>query len=108
MLTPTIAGKSFDPLSVPRLPARLDVDQTARLLGFAAHDIPLLVRAKLLQPLGKPAPNAPKYFSSVAIEELHSNQNWLSAATKAVSQYWKTKRERLQQQTQPAGAATAF
>jgi len=35
------------------------------LLGFQEHDITPLVAAKLLTPLGKPAPNAPKYCAAI-------------------------------------------
>jgi len=51
-------------LTCNRLPARINVEQTAFLLGFAEHDIPILVRKKLLKPLGDPASNAPKYFAT--------------------------------------------
>ena len=43
-----------------KLPARIDAMQAARLLGFAEHDIPILVSAKLLTPLGTPAKSAVK------------------------------------------------
>ena len=33
------------------------------LLGFQEHDIALLVAAKLLVPLGRPAPDAPNDFA---------------------------------------------
>ena len=46
------------------LPARLDVAATAKLPGFAEHDIQILMRAQRLTPLGKPTRNAPKWFSS--------------------------------------------
>ena len=57
-----------DLLSLRRLPARLNYFQTAAVLGFSEHDIPVIVRAKLLKPLGKPAPNAPKYFAAHEVE----------------------------------------
>ena len=38
--------------------SRVDGRQAASLLGFQPHDIPVLVAAKLLQPLGKPVANA--------------------------------------------------
>jgi hypothetical protein len=41
------------------LPARLDVMATAKLLGFAEHDIQILMAVDKLTPLGDPAPNAP-------------------------------------------------
>ena len=50
-------------LNVRRLPARLNAEQTAALLGLSSHDIPVLVSAKLLRPLGKPVPNAAKWFA---------------------------------------------
>ena len=40
------------------LPARLDVVVTAKLLGFAEHDIPVLAAAGKLTPLGDPAERA--------------------------------------------------
>ena len=47
------------------LPARLDVVATAKLLGFAEHDIQILMAVGKLTPLGGPAPNAPKSFAAV-------------------------------------------
>jgi hypothetical protein len=84
-------------LTCVRLPARLDVQQTAQLLGFMEHDIPVLIRARLLRPLGNPEPNAHKYFSGAEIEALVRDRNWLDRATKAVSQNWKEKNNRRHQ-----------
>ncbi len=81
-------------LNVFRLPARLDARQTASLLGFQAHDIPVLVAAKLLDPLGKPVPNAPKYFATCVLEELRCNPDWLDRASRAVSRHWRAKNGR--------------
>ena len=47
------------------LPARLDVAQTSKLLGFGEQDIQILMSAGKLTPLGDPAPNAPKWFAAV-------------------------------------------
>ena len=46
------------------LPARLDAASAAKLLGFAEHDIQVLLRTGKLTPLGDPAPNAPKWFAA--------------------------------------------
>ena len=73
-----------------RLPARLDVHQTARLLGFSDHDISVLMRAKLLCPLGKPAPNAPKFFAAVDIEGHSKDRDWLNKATTAIARHWRS------------------
>jgi hypothetical protein len=57
-------------LTCVRLPARLDVGQSAALLGFATHDIAVLVSEKLLNPLGKPSRNGHKFFSSAELVAL--------------------------------------
>jgi hypothetical protein len=48
----------------------------AKLLGFAEHDVPILMAAKRLIPLGYPAPNAPKWFAAVEILRLATNPDW--------------------------------
>ncbi|MGA9450911.1 MAG: hypothetical protein WBW41_06155 [Verrucomicrobiia bacterium] len=76
------------------LPARLNANETAKLLGFAEHDIPVLTAAKLLDPLGTPAPNAPKFYARVVVLEHANNVRWLDKATRAIGKYWQTKRAR--------------
>ena len=49
-------------LFVPRLPARLDVNQVADILGFLPREIVILLKEGLLKPLGKPAQNGHKFF----------------------------------------------
>ena len=79
---------------VDSFPARLDVIQTARLLGVGDHDIPILVAVKLLTPLGSPANNAPKYFAKITVMEHAGDVRWLDKATRCIGRYWKAKRER--------------
>lgn len=74
------------------LPARLDVAATAKLLGFAEHDIPVLVASGRLAPLGDPAPNAPKWFCAVEVVQLATDREWLNRATKDISKHWRNKR----------------
>ena len=76
------------------LPARLDVSATAKLFGFAEHDIQILMSVGKLKPLGDPAPNAPKWFAAVEMIQLATDQEWLHKATKEISKYWRNKRER--------------
>ena len=78
-------------LNCHRLPARLNTSEVAILLGFQEHDIAPLVAAKLLTPLGKPAPNAPKYFAAVEIERCAQDPDWLSQATRALAKHWLRK-----------------
>lgn len=80
--------------AVRNLPARLSVAETAKVLGFAEHDIQILMAARKLTPLGDPAPNAPKWFAAVEVIQLATNKEWLNKATKEVSKYWRHKRER--------------
>jgi hypothetical protein len=82
------------------LPARLDVPGTAKLLGFADHDIQILMSLRKLVPLGDPAPNAPKWFAAIEVIQLAADREWLSKATRELSKYWRHKRER-QAKTQP-------
>jgi len=78
------------------LPGRLDVTQTAKLLGFGVHDIQILMAVGKLTPLGDPAPNAPKWFAAVELIRLAADQDWLHKATKEIAKYWRRKRERRQ------------
>lgn len=77
-----------------KVPARIDVATTARLLGVAEHDVPILIATKLLKPLGKPAPNAPKKFAAIEIIALAADKQWLDTVTRRLSEYWKTKKIR--------------
>jgi hypothetical protein len=78
------------------LPARLDVAETAKLLGFAVHDMQILMAVGKLTPLGEPAPNAPKWFAAVEMIRLATDQDWLHKATKEISKFWHSKRVRRQ------------
>jgi len=78
------------------LPARLDVAQTSKLLGFGEHDIQILMAVGKLTPLGDPAPNAPKWFAAVEMIQLAADREWLHKATKEIAKYWRDKRERRQ------------
>lgn len=89
-----VSRQPGDCLNLFRLPARLDGRQTASFLGFQPHDIPVLIAAKLLQPLGKPVANASKYFATCVLEELRSNPDWLDKASRTISRHWQAKNER--------------
>jgi hypothetical protein len=78
-------------LLLPHLPARLDMVQTAEILGFLPHEIPVLISSSLLKPLGRPAPNGHKYFCADEILELSHDRSWLDKATRAVAKCWQAK-----------------
>ena len=80
-------------LNLSRLPGRLTVQESAWLLGFKAHDIPVLVCHRLLQPMGTPAQNGEKYYSATQLERLSKDFGWLDLATATLTNYWKAKNE---------------
>jgi hypothetical protein len=76
-------------LFVPRLPARLDVNQVADILGFLPREIVILLKEGLLKPLGKPAQNGHKFFCTTEVSALAENREWLDKATRVVARHWK-------------------
>lgn len=82
-------------ISSPHLVGRLNVEEVALLLHFQVHDIPVLVKAGMLKPLGKPmAPNTVKYFAATEMVALARDPVWLSKATKIINDYWAEKTRR--------------
>ena len=75
----------------PGTPARVDAARAAKYLGVNAHDIPTLCRARLLKPLGSPAPSAPKYFATCELIRLANDVAWLDKATRAITQFCRNK-----------------
>lgn len=76
-----------DFLELRVIPGRLTLQEAAWLLGFQDHDIPILVRAKLLRPLGKPAPNGQKFFARKDLIELVNDSGWLDRASQTLIRY---------------------
>lgn len=68
-------------------------EQTAWVLNCQPHDVPVLVAARLLKPLGTPQPNSVKYFAAVNVIEFIKDRSWLAKMTNAVSQHWRTKNQ---------------
>ena len=77
------------------LPGRLTSVQAAWILGCAEHDMAILTAAGILKPLGKPAPNAPKFYALADVEEIRSTPKLLDKASAAIQEHWKKKRTRL-------------
>jgi hypothetical protein len=72
-----------------QLPARLTAEQAAWVLNCQPHDVPALVAARLLKPLGNPAPNSIKFFATVDVLELIKDRSWLAKMTSTISQHWQ-------------------
>src|ERR1017187_1849978 len=76
------------------LPARLLAGQVAKLLNCSTDDVAILVSAGKLRALGRPKPNAVKFFSSIELITLLADRDWLDDATKTIGQYWRRKNAR--------------
>ena len=72
-------------------PARLTAPEVAWVLNCQPHDVPVLVAARLLKPLGNPGPNTIKYFCAPEILELAKDRAWLGKVTNTISQHWRRK-----------------
>ncbi len=77
-------------LSIHRqIPARLNAEHVAWLLNCPPHDIPVLVGARLLKPLGNPPANGVKYFATMDVLELTQDRGWLNKATATLYARWQ-------------------
>ena len=72
-----------------QLPARLTAEQASWVINCQPHDVPILVAARLLKPLGNPPPNSVKFFASLELLEQIKDRAWLAKATNALNQHWQ-------------------
>ena len=72
-----------------QLPARLTAEQAAWVLNCQPHDVPILVAARLLKPLGNPPPNSVKFFTASELLEQVQDRTWLAKVTNALNQHWQ-------------------
>src|ERR1039457_5820179 len=70
-----------------QLPARLTAEQTAWVLNCQPADVPILVAARLLQPLGNPPPISVKYFAALELLEQVQDRTWLAKVTNTLNQH---------------------
>lgn len=61
------------------------------MLNCQAHEVPVLVVARPLKPLGNPQANSVKYYATVEVLDLAKDHTWLAKVTNAVGQHWKQK-----------------
>lgn len=76
------------------IPARLQSVQVAKLLNCSTDDFAILASAGKLRALGKPKPNAVKYFSFIELITMLADRDWLDEATKTIGQFWRRKNAR--------------
>ena len=72
-----------------QIPARLTAEQAAWVLNCQRHDVPILVAARLLKPLGNPPPNSVKFFAALEVLEQVKDRTWLAKVTNALNPHWQ-------------------
>ncbi len=72
-----------------QLPARLTAEQAGWVLNCQSHDIPALISARLLKPLGNPSQNSTKYFATADVLEVSKDRAWLVKISNTISQHWQ-------------------
>ena len=89
-----VTAQQTEFLSWKVVPARLDATQAAWFLGFDPHEIPRLVAAGLLKPLGHPARNSTKFFATETLEQFRRDEKWLARASDAIATYGRERNAR--------------
>jgi hypothetical protein len=74
-----------------KFPVFLTKKKVAEALGIATHNIPPLVRAGLLKPLGRPGRYCVKHFSRDALAEKFASPEWLDKVVAAIHRHWRRK-----------------
>jgi hypothetical protein len=107
-----MTNDKFQLLNVRRPPGRLNTEDAGVYLGFAVHEMRLLMAAGLISPLGSPLPSGVKYFSSSEIERLRCDVSWLTKASDCIASAWQLKnqksreKEELQQKAKTSSEST--
>jgi hypothetical protein len=70
------------------VPARLTAEQAAWVLNCQPHDVPVLVAARLLKPLGNPTQNSIKFFATTELLESIKDRAWLAKVTATIQLHW--------------------
>jgi hypothetical protein len=89
-----------------KLPVCITKEKIAGVLGIATHNIPPLVRAGLLKPLGHPGRYCVKYYSRDDLAEKFQDVEWLSKVVAAVSRHWRNKNARKRARLARSGMKT--
>lgn len=77
-----------------QLPARLTAEQAGWVLNCQPHDIPALITARLLKPLGNVSQNSTKYFATADVLELTKDRAWLVKVSNTICQHWQKQNAR--------------
>ena len=80
--------------SLEKFRAFMTKEKVAEALGIGKHNIPPLVRAGLLKPLGHPGRYCVKHFSRDALAEKFASPEWLDKVVAAIHRHWRNKNAR--------------
>ena len=72
-----------------QLPVRLTAEQAGWVLNCQPHDIPALIHARLLKPLGNPSANGTKFFATADLLEIAKDRSWLVKMTTTINTHWQ-------------------
>lgn len=86
----------LESMAIRQLPGRVNAEQAAKVLGFTLDDLTILMGDTRLNftPLGKPAPNAPKFFAAAKVLRWAGDADWLDKATNTIRKHHLDKRQR--------------
>jgi hypothetical protein len=76
----------------PLLPQMYILTLRAWVINCQPADVPILVAAKLLKPLGNPPPSSVKYFAALELVEQMKDRTWLAKITNALNQHWQKRK----------------
>jgi hypothetical protein len=69
-------------------------EKVAKVLDIGTHNIPVLMRAGLLKPMGHPQKYCVKKFSREALARNIADQVWLDKVAAAIHRHWRVKNAR--------------
>jgi hypothetical protein len=77
------------------------------VINCQSSDVPILVAARLLKPLGNPPPHSVKYFAASELLEQVQDRTWLAKVTNVLNQHWQ-KRNAAKKNCPVNGSHTGF
>ncbi len=78
-------------LTAQRLPAQLYAKEAAFFLRISPEDLNHLAVNKLIKPVGKPTPNAPKYYLTQEVLSKSNDSEWMNKMNVFLSKHRRDK-----------------
>ena len=77
-----------------QFPGFMMKEHVAKAIGRPRHDIPPLVRAGLIKPLGNPSRHCVKMYSRELLAQQFADVTWQDKVAAAIHRHWKIKNSR--------------